>query len=205
MDMHRIVLSALLLGGCGTAGRELARPDAMVMVFADDFHSGIMLEHGDVPAELLPVDVERRWVAVHFGEQQWICGQASGTLAALRLAIVPGDGGVQIDNIDWWVHRCGGTKPEVVRIWVFPVSRRELEGLQARLRTWVASGDPVPIRPGSCWWPSPHDWSLRTNCHDFTTDLLAAAGIRVERPPIMMAGPLRAALDQAWADRDDGH
>jgi len=184
--------------------REPSHPDALVLVFADDFHSGIMLAHGDLPAEMLPAEVERRWVAVHFGEQHWISGRASGTLAALRLAIAPGDGGVQIDNVDWWVHRCGGTKPDMVRIWAFPVSRRDLEGLQARLRTWVARGDPVAIRPGSCWWPSTHDWSLRTNCHDFTTDLLAGAGILVDRPPIMMAEPLRAAVDRAWAERDDG-
>ncbi len=199
-----LLVLCVIVAGCATARVQRPDPDRLVVVFADDFHSGIVLAHGDVPANLLPGDVSRPWVAVHFGEREWITGQASGMLAGMALAVDPGPGGVQIDNIDWWVHDRGGSDRQRLRVWVFPVTAGELAGLQARLASWIDSGPPGPIRPGSCWWPSRHNWSLRTNCHDFTVDLLAGAGILVARPPIMMAGPLRDALDAAWAGRDAG-
>jgi hypothetical protein len=204
--MHRLlVLCLALLVGCAAPIRPPGHPDGVVVVFADGFHSGIVLERADVPPRLLPLVAEAPWVAVHFGEQRWISGEADGVLEALRLGLSGGGGGVQVDAIDWWVHDRGGTDTSEVRVWAFPVTRAELAGVRARLDFWIEP-DAVrhPLRPGACWWPASRDWTLRTNCHDFTVDLLDGAGIRVGRPPIMWASPLRAALDQAWSERDPG-
>ena len=177
--------------------------EALVVVFADEFHSGIVLGKADVPPRLLPEQVKAPWAVVHFGERRWIRGEADGLCDALRLGLSSGDGGVQVDMIDWWVHGRGGTDRSRIRVWAFPVTRTELAGLQARLDSWVVAGATrEEIRPGSCWWLASNAWTLGTNCHDFTVDLLHGAGIPVAQPPIMWAGPLRAALDRAWAERD---
>ncbi len=195
----------VMLAGCAASNRPPESSEGVVVVFADGFHSGIILERAEVPPRLLPPLAEAPWVAVHFGEQHWISGEAGGVLDALRLGLSWGDGGVQVDAIDWWVHDRGGTDTRQVRVWVFPVSRTELVGLRARLDSWVGPGAVChPIGPSACWWPATRDWTLRTNCHDFTVDLLDGAGIRLERPPVWQASPLRAALDEAWSGRDPG-
>ena len=192
-----------VLCGCAGPPRVAAAPDGILVAFADDFHSGVVIARAAAPAALLPAVADTPWVAFHFGERRWIRGEADGICDAARLAACSGDGGVQVDAITWWVHARGGTDPSRVRVWAFPVTATELAAVTARLDSWIAPGTVrAPLRPGSCWWPSSRAWSLRTNCHDFTVDLLQAAGIRVGRPPLMLAGPLRAELDRAWADRD---
>lgn len=204
--MRSLILLCVLLAGCVAESRPERRsgpPDGLVVVFADDFHSGIVIARPDAPGELLPAGDARPWTAFHFGERRWITGDASGALAALRLAVLAGEGGMQVDTLDWWVHDRGGTDPTRVRIWVFPVSATALDGLRRRLRAWVAPGAQAqPLRPGTCWWPSAQHWSLTGNCHDFTADVLAGAGILVQRPPIMLADGLRASLDEAWSRQD---
>ncbi len=202
--MRGMILFCVVLCGCAAPSRPTAVSDGIVIAFADDFHSGIVLERAAAPPALLPAQVGGApWIAFHFGERQWIRGEADGVWDALRLGVCSGDGGVQVDGVTWWVHARGGTDPSRVRVWAFPVSSAELASLQARLDSWISpGGDREPIRPGSCWWPAQRGWSVRTNCHDFTVDLLHAAGIQVDQPPIMLAAPLRAALDRAWSARD---
>lgn len=202
--MRGMILFCVVLCGCAAPPRPGATAEAMVVAFADDFHSGIVLERAAAPPALLPALVAGApWIAFHFGERRWIRGEADGICDALRLGVCSGDGGVQVDGVAWWVHARGGTDPSRVRVWAFPLSRAELAALQARLDSWIPPGAArEPIRPGSCWWPARRGWSLRTNCHDFTVDLLQAAGIQVDQPPIMLAAPLRAALDRAWSARD---
>ncbi len=198
-----VIVCCAAVCGCAVQPRGAASPEAVVVVFADDFHSGVVIEREATPSALLPASSSQPWVALHFGERRWIRGEADGICDAIRLGVCNGDGGVQVDAVPWWVHACGGTDPERVRIWVFPVTALALAALQARLDSWIAPGARrEAIRPGSCWWPSSRAWSLRTNCHDFTVDLLRAAGIPVDQPPIMLASPLRAALDRAWAAGD---
>lgn len=175
----------------------------MVVAFVDGFHSGIVLAHAAAPAELLPDGELRPWIAFHFGERRWITGEASGAGDAFRLAIRPGAGGMQVDGLDWWVHDRGGTDTARVRVWAFPVTASALEGVRERLRAWVEPGaQAAELRPGSRWWPTARHWSLTGNCHDFTADILLGAGIRVDRPPIMLAAGMRASLDEAWEAQD---
>jgi hypothetical protein len=197
------LLLCAVLCGCAGQPRTVAAPEAIVVAFADDFHSGVVIERAAAPAGVLPASARAPWVAFHFGERRWIRGEADGVCDAVRLGVCSGDGGVQVDAVPWWVHARGGTDPGRVRVWAFLVTSAELSALTARLDSWIAPGaDGEAIRPGSCWWPASRAWSLRTNCHDFTVDLLHAAGIPVDRPPLMLAGPLRSALDRAWAARD---
>lgn len=202
--MRGMLVLCALLCGCAAHPRAAPASDALIVVFADDFHSGIIMERTEAPAAILPAKAEAPWIVVHFGERRWIRGEADGLCDAVRLGVCSGDGGVQVDAVEWWVHDRGGTERSRLRVWAFPVSRAQLAGLRARLDTWFAPGAVrEPIRPGSCWWPSSRGWSVRTNCHDFTVDLLVGAGIVVDRPAIMLAGPLRAALDRAWSELDE--
>jgi hypothetical protein len=201
--MRGLILLCVVLCGCAAPPRPTMTAEALVVAFADDFHSGIVLERAAAPPALLPPLATAPWIAFHFGERRWIRGEADGICDALRLGVCSGEGGVQVDAVSWWVHARGGTDPSRVRVWAFLISCAELTALQARLDSWVSPGAASEaLRPGSCWWPAQRNWSVRTNCHDFTVDLLQAAGIPVDQPPIMLAAPLRAALDRAWSARD---
>lgn len=202
-----LVLLLVLLGGCARSAPPaglIAAPERLLIAFADGFHSGVLLARADAPPELLPPGSTAPWIVYHFGERRWISGEADGVCDALRLAVAPGEGGVQADAVPWWVHSRGGTRRDRVRVWAFPVSAQAMDGVRQRLRAWIAAdARPTRLRPGTAWWASVRAWSLRTNCHDFTVDILAGAGIAVARPPVMLAPPLRAALDEAWSARDD--
>jgi hypothetical protein len=144
-------------------------------------------------------------VVIHFGERRWIRGEANGMLDALRLAVWPGEGGVQIDIVPWWIHTRGGTDPSQERIWLFPVRWAELDGLFARVDAWIPPDSACErLAESTWWWTASRRWALWDNCHDFTVDLLRGAGIPVGHEPIRQAGDLRAALDEAWAERDPG-
>lgn len=181
-------------------------PEALIAVFADEFHSGVMLEREAVPSGLLPAGggtvPGSRWVVLHYGERSWIRGEEDGVGAALRLALSGGEGGVQIDLVPWLRHDRGGTDPARVRIWIFPATAVEVAGVVAKLRAWIAAGQTQEMLAlDTCWWPSTRAWTLRNNCHDFTVDLLAGAGLGLDRPVIILADGMRASLDRVWAER----
>lgn len=195
--------ACLVAGGCAMAQPRAEGPPAGLLVaFADGFHSGVILERSQAPAELLPPDApaEARWAVFHFGETRWMTGDAAGACAAVGLALTSGPGGLQVDLVEGWVHRRGGTDPATLRLWFAAIDQQALDGIRARLRSWASAGPSRPLRPGSLWWPSPQRWRLSANCHDFTADALAGAGIAAWLPPIAWAAPLRSALDRAWPD-----
>ncbi len=207
-DRIRVKLGLLfiaLLLSVGCSGQRIAPkyPTAVIVAFTDGFHSGVMVPRQFVPIDLLPPTYGEAlrwpWVVLHFGERHWIRGEADSMWDAVRLSLATGDGGVQIDLTPSLIHACGGTRPEHVRVWVFPVTQRELTELLTRFRSWTTVGvQQELIGPTTGWWPSTRHWSLPNNCHDFTADLLAGAGIQLPRPPIMSAWGLADALDDAW-------
>lgn len=203
----RIVLAALalvLIAGCSSRQPAAAGgPDGLLIAFADGFHSGVVVARGSAPPELLPEGDPRPWVAFHFGERGFITGESAGAGDALRLGLVGGGGGMQVDMLDWWVHDRGGTDPARVRIWVFVVPAAALAGVRERLRSWVAPGaQSAALRPGTLWWPSTRRWWLGDNCHDFTLDILRSGGLGLPWRPLRLASSVRADLDAAWAARD---
>jgi hypothetical protein len=210
MRWMRILLAVSVAGLAGCARTRPppsadVRPQALLIAFADDFHSGVIIERSRLPADLLPAgapDPSRApWIVLHFGERRWITGEADSTLDAVRLVVATGEGGVQIDTVPWWIHERGGTVPEAQRVWPFAISAEAEAAMLARLRTWIdGRAMPRPLRPGSSWLPSSRAWSLGGNCHDFTRDLLDAAGLPVAGLPINWAFPLRGSLDRTWAD-----
>lgn len=199
--MRPVLLAMLvLLAGCAASARRQPAPETLVVAFADGFHSGVLIPREDLPLHLRPAGPQAPWAVLHFGEQRWIAGEADSLGDALALAAMGGEGGVQLDLVDWWVHRRGGTDPAALRLWAFPVARTDQAGLLARLEDWIdPEQDPRPIRPGSSWRPSRRAWTLERNCHDFTIDLLRGAGIELGWRPVWQAWQVRAALDQAWA------
>jgi len=205
--MRGLLLLAAILGcaGCVRPEAAHARPAALVAVFADGFHSGVMIDRAEIPVRLLPSgpDADGGWAVAHFGERRWILGVADGCSDGLRLGLTSGDGGVQIDLVPGWRHGRGGTDREGMRLWLFPVSRAEADALVAQLEEWAPAGAPGgQIGPSTCWWPSPRRWRLGCNCHDFTAELLRSAGIPVADGLILTAAGLRAALDAAWEARE---
>lgn len=202
-----LLVAMLVLAGCASRpapGPGADPPAALVVAFSDGFHSGVLLPREDVPPRLLPpAPAADAWAVVHFGERRWILGLADSCGDGLRLGLTSGDGGVEVDVVPWWRHDRGGTDPENLRTWVFPVSRAELAAVIARLEAWAPAGLPGGrIGPTTSWWESPRRWRLGCNCHDFTADLLWAGGIEVAVGPVMTAGRMHRALDRAWELRD---
>lgn len=207
MRLLLVLASLSVLTACAASPRPPGgQPEALVIAFVDDFHSGVILDRDAVPAGLLPLGGRSvpaaRWVVLHYGERRWIRGEADGVLDALRLAVLSGEGGVQMDLVAWWRHDRGGTDPARVRLWAFPATRAEVAGVVGRLGAWIAGGETMQLlAPDSGWWRSDRAWTLGNNCHDFTVDLLAGAGLEASRPPVIQAVGLRACLDRIWAER----
>jgi hypothetical protein len=208
--MWRYLLPSLVLvlAGCTSTSARFPGTEALVVAFADDFHSGVLLERTAFPPEMVPAgaptQTDAPWIVVHFGERRWIIGEADGYADALRLGMFKGEGGVQLDVVGDWMHRRGGTNPDRIRLWTFPLSAAGHAALLADLRGWIDQRLPVrSLAPGVAWHVSLYPWALSRNCHDFTISLLMAGGVPVENRPIMQASSMRQALDRAWQEHDE--
>jgi len=176
-----------------------------VRVFCDGFHSGLVLPRSVVPADLDPSrlawDEPRTGRSFHYGEQAWTSGEDMSRCHAARLAFVPGVGVIQTDVTPLDPVEIPGTDPERLRVWTFAISRTARDALFERLRhDWLAPGaHPILAGEGE---PSHliacrRDWSVWHNCHDFTVDLLRAAGLDLPGHTIATAGVLIDDLDLA--------
>jgi hypothetical protein len=205
LGKRALALAAIvLLVGCASPRQVPQRPVAVVTAFADDFHSGLVLDIRDAPAWLVPPEARLRpYLAVHFGERHWMDGSASTACDALRLVVVPGPGAVQLDAERWIISDCGSADPRRMRTWDFPVDARQLAALGERIARWSACAVREPLGPTTWSQPSVRNWSVWCNCHHFTADLLAAIGVDLGRAPILLADGLRAGLDRAWDAEQD--
>jgi len=183
---------------------------ARVRVFTDGFHSGLVLPRVSVPRDLDPA-VEGwpqtfRGRSFHYGEAAWTSGENMSDFHAVRLAFVPGVGVIQTDATPLDLPDIPGTDRAHLRVWTFALDTASLEALLQRLRQeWLVPGAvPRLAFPGD---PShliacPNDWSVWHNCHDFTADLLRAAGLDLPSHTIATAGVLASDLDLAQAALD---
>lgn len=207
-----LLAAVLLLCGCGARLERLPPPGLAeaerVLVFADGMHSGVVL--AATPA-LAALDAQPAgapagmpYLEVGFAADAWIAADNPGMCMKLAMATTTQRG------VLYLVHLPASDRPRreaetPIRTWVLPLSAEGRRRLGERIDSWVDTSAPVVLRlPARTSFMrfATRDWKLSHNCHDFTVDLLHAAGIPVAQPPLMLAAPLRAALDRAWAARD---
>jgi hypothetical protein len=202
------LLALVLLGGCSSLTR-LPPPGAQgvveVLVFCDSFHSGLVVPAAAVTSGLSVVGgrpVDWPWLTIHYGERGTMLDPTTGCVHWSRLAVDPMPGLVQVDRhpvigpAAWHYLGVDGT---TVKLYRFTVDAAGWQALQDRLRTTWIEGPHVPKSESdpTTYWPCPRDWALHDNCHDFTLDLLRAAGLPLRSRPIVGARQMRIDLDRA--------
>ncbi len=203
------LLAILVLEGCARSPGALPKVAheefVTIRVFCDGFHSGLVLPRVSVPWDLEPSALAwqetRAGRSFHYGEQAWTSGEDMSRSHAIRLVFVPGTGVIQSDVTPLEVPDIPGTDPARMRVCSFPASRTARDAVFLRLRTeWMAEGA-IPRLAGegepSHLIASRRDWSVWWNCHDFTADLLRAAGLDLPSHTIATAGVLMEDLDLA--------
>ncbi len=202
----------LCLTACGTTALRAPLPepgaDAVpLVVFCDSFHSGILVRKADLGLDLDPnregAAITAEWWTIHYGEVRWMIGQDNSTLHAVSLFIRPLPGGLQINHSTPALAEIPLDVANL-RTWTFTISRSDLERMRDRLSTaWLG---PI-IFPRPHWdttltVATPHDWSVWRNCHDFTIDLLDAAGIHLAQRHLYLAGGFVRDLDDACREAE---
>jgi hypothetical protein len=211
LRVPRLVILGLVLLLCGCATIRHAPPPGLkpaheITVFTDGFHSGLILDRSALPASFDPRDGDEisRYpeISLHFGEEKWTAGEDNSWLHALSLVIIPGAGVVQSDHTRSGLIDIPGLHLERLRRWTFPVNQAGLDHLRLTLRRDWMTGIVLPRAEGeaSNLYRSPKSWSVFHNCHDFTLDLLASAGLDLHRRWLYLAGGLATDLDDASAE-----
>jgi hypothetical protein len=198
--------AAALLVACTTARTgplpTTGADGVPVVIFCDGFHSGLLIAKADWPGVLDPAPEgapnSTSW-SVHFGEMAWMRGEATDDLHALSLFVRPQPGGVQVNHTDGLMVVPLGEAQ--LRTWTVRLPRSGIVAMEHRLRErWITRAyDPRLPGEAALLWVSPLDWSIGTNCHDFTVDLLIAGGIPLRRRMLTLAGGLSEDLDEALA------
>jgi hypothetical protein len=205
------LLGCLMLSSCGTL-RQLPpahlESSTSFVVFTDGFHSGVALPRSVLPPELDPptAGASQQWPVrtFHFGEEKWTSGADNSMSHAIGLVFIPGPGVVQSDHTPKDLSEVPALDQQRLRTWRFRVSDAGLQRMLARLRERWMDGIMIPPPPDSAstLFPSPRSWSVFDSCHDFTVDLLRAAGLELRGRWLYLAGGLTTDLDDAQADLD---
>lgn len=209
--MRLFVMLVLLVaaGGCARVPARIPPTGgvavAEMQVFTDGFHSGVVLPRAWLPREVDPLGPawahSRPARSFHYGEEAWTSGEDMSKLHAARLAFWPGVGVVQSDLTGWSRPRIPGTDPDRFRTWTFRLDLRAREAVVQRLQSeWLAPHAMprlIDDAEATHLFPARHDWSVWWNCHDFTADLVRAAGVDLPAHTIATAGVLTQDLDLA--------
>lgn len=219
MNSHRGRVSAaaalalaLLLAACAPL-RQVPpaglQPHRELQVWVDHFHSALIVKAGDCDPALMPwvapLDPAVPWRSVHYGERRWMTDPDTGTCHALSLFFTGGPGLVQMDRL-FAVGRRDlayvGFDPARARCWRFQVDERGWRAWQERLRQRWATGGVNSATPGpaTTYVETAESWTMSCNCHDFTLDLLRAAGCDLPVRGWYGARQLAHDLDRAQAE-----
>lgn len=203
------LLFTLGLGGCARSPSRVPPSDrppfTRIIVFADDFHSGVVIPRRDLPWNLDPLVSALGQTlpgrSFHYGEQAWTSGEDMSRLHAVRLAFIPGDGVIQSDATELGHPQIPSLDPDTRRVWIFPCTEAARDALVLRLKTEWLMPDPIAVRAveaeATHLFACRHSWSVWHNCHDFTADLLRAAGLNLPSHTIATAGVFARDLDLA--------
>lgn len=207
MRLHgALLLAGLLLAGCSTLRtmppKDLT-PAHQIIVFSDGFHTGLMLDKASLPADFDPhpddAIAARPFITVHFGEERWTSGADNSWAHAVGLVFIPGNGVVQSDHTRRDLSDVPGLEMEKLRTWVFKVNQAGNERMVARLQKEWMTGIVMTRREGeaSSLYLSPQSWSVFNSCHDFTVDMLRAAGLDLRGRWLYLAGGVCTDLNDA--------
>ena len=199
----------MLLCGCSTL-RSVPPPGLTkaheITVFTDGFHSGLVLDKQSLPADIDPRSGDEPasypQLSLHFGEELWTAGIDNSMRHAVGLVFVPGRGVVQSDHTRSGLMDVPGLRHPYLREWTFAVTQAGMVRLIAELKGQWMTGIVMPRMAGetSTLYLSPRSWSALYNCHDFTVDLLRAAGLDLRGRWVYLAGGLATDLDEASSE-----
>ena len=208
MRLASIVVLILTLTSCGPLRTlpPLHLTEAhRIRVFTDGFHSGLIVERRTLPTRLNPpmqgLAEQAQLKSLHFGEEAWTAGWNMSDLHAFRLAFIPGTGVIQSDPTESDAAGIPGLERNRIKTWDFHLSQTAMNALMNRLEThWLA--EPLvtvdePDLPPTILFESRQPWSGFDNCHDFTVDLLRAAGLNLRPQTLRLARNLTQDLDRA--------
>ncbi len=182
---------ALLLTACGPGRLERLPPAGLVaasqvLVFADGMHSGVVLDKTPAIAALDPqtegVPAGYPFMEVGFAADEWIVAQEPGCCAKLSLAFGSSRGVLYLVQLPSFERppREAGTP---IRTWTLQLSAEARRRLEARIAGWVDGEAPLLLRPPARTTTMRYvnrRWAVSHNCHDFTVDVLRAAGLELE-------------------------
>lgn len=185
----------------------------MLTVFHDTFHSGFYVPAADLPFDMRVDDRVRliadpavledgpprtEFVEVGFSNVDWFLHENRTCLKVVRLLVLPDDGTILVTNLDRDTYRDVRAKG---RVWRIPISEPRYRDFLTELRSWVdLDGASYVAQVGDIraeCYSSKYSYSMRSNCHDWTTHMLQAAGIPMAWRFYRRAADLEVDLDAA--------
>ncbi len=213
--MSRFLLLGLIglcLTGCATL-RSLPPKDLtpahQVTVFCDGFHTGLLLDKTSMPADFDPHNDDaiaaRPFLTIHFGEEKWTSGADNSWTHALGLVFFPGEGVVQSDHTRTALEDVPGLDMDKIQTWVFKVNQAGNDRMIERLQHDWMTGIVMTRKAGesSSLYLSPQSWSVFNSCHDFTIDMLRAAGLDIRGRWLYLAGGMAKDLNAATHELEE--
>lgn len=209
-----LLLTAVLLAGCAGRLERLPPPNLpeseRILVFADGLHSGVVVAMSPALADLDPQPegppAALPYLEVGFAADEWIAASEPGSGTKLRMAF--GTSGGVLDLC----HRAELARPPrsadiPLRTWIIPLSAEGRRRLDTCIRSWGNREAPQMLRPPArptTFRFANRRWSIFHNCHDFTVEVLRAAGLELEVLSIYDNDRLAKQMDEAVRQMAEG-
>jgi hypothetical protein len=183
-----------------------------LVVFNNGFHSGFYLKQEYVPFQM---DLDSRLqgktdgyfsstasrsaiVEVGFSNKDWALYENRGWTKILRLLCVPDTGSILVTDLNAELYQMVKQRG---RIWRLNITQEQFQEFFAELGRWVHPqgesflGDFSGERAE--FYESVYNYSMRSNCHDWTAYMLRHIGIPLKYRWYRTAARLSADLDEA--------